>query len=279
MSESSEFLVLYLQGRQRWPQLDIPQTVFVRHLQHHLDQATRPAQFLSALHVEDFYLACACAYSVPGALETFEKVHLSQVSSYLSHFDQTPAFIDEVCQTLRAKLFVSTEDRPAKIAEYSGTGMLASWVRIVTVRLATDLVRVKQPLPLEESHFQLRGEGSDPESTCIKQQFRGAVESAFKGAMRTLTPEQRNLLRMYYLNDLTMREIAQVSGVSPASVMRRLEALYETVVAEMRRRLTEECKLDLRELESLIGVVQSQMDLSLGRLLKSDTGRLQRITN
>ena len=51
----------------------------------------------------------------------------------MARIDSSSQFVDEVKQGLRERLLVGP---PPRIAEYSGSGPLGGWLRVVSVRLA-----------------------------------------------------------------------------------------------------------------------------------------------
>src|SRR4051812_26013639 len=113
----------------------------------------------------DLTLAAACAAGDASALAAFERDFLPQVPGYLTRLAKQPAFIDEVQQLLREKLFVAK-----KILEYSGQGPLGAWLRVVTVRLALDLLRARgqrMETPLDPDRFAEPLTGS-PELELLK---------------------------------------------------------------------------------------------------------------
>src|SRR5262245_22986013 len=98
---------LWESGRSAWPGLELPAPVWVRHLAAHLPAEEDAEGFLASVHASDLYLACACALGDPAALVAFDRSILSQVPSFLSRVDSSPAFVDELRQLLREKLLVA----------------------------------------------------------------------------------------------------------------------------------------------------------------------------
>src|SRR5262249_24097690 len=130
----------------------------------HFDGGTRAA---------DLYLAVACAARVPGAVDAFEHTHVRRVGTYLARKRPSAAFVDEVQQVVREKLFVGKDGAPPKIAEYSGQGGLAGWVRVIALRVAIDLST--RDAPVEESGQTADQPATgDPEVDYVKQRYRQA---------------------------------------------------------------------------------------------------------
>src|SRR5262249_26695993 len=109
------------------------------------------------------------------------------------------AFVDEVQQALREKLFVGKDGSSPKIAEYDGRGTLASWVRVVALRTAVDLRRKSPEAPPEPEADQPEPATGDPETGYLQQRYRGAFDTAIRGAIAALGRDQRELLRLHFV--------------------------------------------------------------------------------
>lgn len=83
-----------------------------------------------------------------------------------------------------------------------------------------------------------------------------------------LSDEQRNVLHMHRLGGLTTTLIGALFKVNHTTVSRWLAAVREAVCEETRRMLSGRLHLRPEELESLVRVSRSQLDLSLTGLLQ-----------
>ena len=252
-------------GREAWPSVALPPEAFVRYL------AARG--MLDAAHPADLYLACACAERAPGAVEAFEAAYMGRVGGYLVKMRPTRPFLDDVRQTLREKLLVGRDGAPPRIAEYDGRGALASWLRVVAVRTAVDLHRATDhdEEPADDDRV-LPGAVTDPEVGYVKQRYRGAFNDAVRDAFEALDDEQREVLRSHFVEGRTLEEVAAALGVSRATAARRLAAARKAVMDEARSLLGARLGARGAALESLAGVMVSQIDLSLPGLLKRREG-------
>jgi RNA polymerase sigma-70 factor (ECF subfamily) len=178
-------------------------------------------------------------------------------------------------QELRAKLFVASGARPARIAEYSGRGSLEGWLRVVAIRVAVDAAeKAKQFNKMsndEEAADQALLGAADPELAYIKSQHRGEFASAFRDAMTTLTGEERTLLRLYLIDKLNIAEIGALTHIHRATVARHIASCRERMLGETRARLRARLGCTDSEVESMIGLLQSQLDVSLHAYLRTPT--------
>src|SRR5262249_49945936 len=148
----------------------------------------------------------------------------------------TPTFVDEVRQEMRDKLFVGGGGASPRIAEYSGKGALASWVRVVALRLAMNLRR--QPWTAAADSRELDRPGTDnPEMDYEEDCSRNAFDDALRGAAVALDDEQRYLLRRHFADGLPLDALAAELDVHRATIARRLAAARTALRLEARRRL------------------------------------------
>ena len=239
---------LWERGRAAWPALDLPKEAW--------DAAVSTPE---PTHPEDLYLAVACAQRVAGALLAFEEAFLASraLSAALARIDPSDAFVDEVRQAVRERLFVQ-----GRIGEYAGRGPLAGWTRVVAMRIALDLrPRSQQPAPPTVVD-------SDPELQILKERYGKAFEEALAAAFAALDDEQHNLLKLQIVDGLQTAQIAALFRVDRSTVKRRLAECRETLLSATQARLREKLGLSPESFQSLARLVQSQLHLSVARLLK-----------
>lgn len=265
---------LLAEGRAAWPDLEVSTDDYLRYLAARMPQDETIPTALSAVHGADLYLACACALGVPGAIAAFERRLLTHLPAFVGHLNSAPEFADEVGQLLREKLFVAPKGAAPKIADYSGRGALASWVRVAALRTALSLRRsqnaqriVGQPSETDDDTPNLPMR-RDPEMDYIKDRYRREFKIAFHEAFGTLSVEQRNVLRLHYVDGLNIDRIGAMFRVHRSTVARWLSASCAQVLDETRRLLRERLSLSPTEFDSLAGMIRSQLDLSIIRYLR-----------
>jgi RNA polymerase sigma-70 factor (ECF subfamily) len=244
-----------------WPGVNVAPERFAQHLVVRLP----PHGDLARLHVSDLYLACACADGDAGALALFERQFLARVGDAVARVDSSRAFIDEVRQRLRERLLVGPT---AKIADYSGSGSLEGWVMVAAIRLAHNLVRsdrvreaaartLADEVPLDE----------DPELEIIRARYQGEVQSALRDALAMLSPDERHLMRLHYVEGVGLDRIGALHRVNKSTVSRWLAAARARILDEAKRTLAARLGLDEPSLRSLLRVVHQDLELSLGPLM------------
>jgi len=88
-------------------------------------------------------------------------------------------------------------------------------------------------------------------------------------ALAELPPHDRSLLRLHYIEGLSLDRLAVMERVHRATVARWLSDARSTVLSRVRTLLAERLKLSGHEGESLLRFVRSRLDLSLRRALDS----------
>lgn len=254
-------------GRVAWPSVTLAPESFVRHLARHLP-GEGGAEVLRQLHGADLYLACACAAGERQALLVFERHVLQKVPARLGQLAEST--LDEVLQVMRQRLLLGRGDSPPRIADYSGRGPLLAWVRIIGVRIAGELAsqegrQVLFDEPPETLARMLAPD--DPERELLKADSRQALVSALRAALAVMPERERAMLRLHHIHGLTMDRLATMYGEPRSSIARRVMQARERLLKLTRGELAARWQLEGSELESLLGLVRSRLELSLHRLM------------
>jgi RNA polymerase sigma-70 factor, ECF subfamily len=219
----------------------------------------------------DLYLAFSCLQGDAWAMGELERRLELLVGAAVTHLRPDRAFVDEVHQRLRQKLLLPREGRPPKLREYAGKGSLVQWLRAVALREALNLLaqqRAGAPLESGTALLELAAPGPDPELTLLKHRYAPEFKAALEAALRELPTRERNFLRLFFLEGLTVEQIARMDGTHKSTVSRRMASAREQVLTGMRRQLQERLALSLSELDSLVGQLRSQLEVSLTHALE-----------
>lgn len=265
---------LFDEGRAAWPTLALDPARFVAAVARGLPADREIAAGLDGLRAADLYLAAACADGLPEALAAFEVAVMSRVPVFLAGMRASEELVESTRQALREKLFLGTERTPPKITQYSGRGSLEGWVRVAAVRTALNLLSGRPP-PVSEDATMVENAlpaGTNVELDYLKSRHRVDVAAAFREALAELDPQDRTLLRFRYVDGLLPAQIAAVYDVHRTTVLRRLDAAVATLLAGLRRHVSARLHLGKRETDSLLQLVRSQLEVTLGGLIGGDGG-------
>jgi RNA polymerase sigma-70 factor (ECF subfamily) len=169
-----------------------------------------------------------------------------------------------------------------KLAYYSGCGSLGGWLRAVVGQLAvdrhrksarlvqteeaTDFDRLAQETHEETDRFTVAA-APDPERALANRETADALERALRHALAGLDPEDRLLIKLYYFDDLRLREAGALLGVHEATASRRLTRLHGAVRKRVEAFLIAEHGWTKQEAARTLGEAATHLDTDLRRML------------
>ncbi len=254
-------LAILARGRAVWPEVALDESAVTAYV------AALPA-VPSVTHSADLLLACACGRGDPAAIARFDALFVSAVPAQVRHLGTGAEFEDEVQQQVRVRLLLGEPGASPRICGYAGLGPLGGWVRAAAVRVALDLRRHRKVGPRSPAAGDewLVAE-HDPELAFLKAHHREVFATALREALAGLSERDRTVLRLHVCAGLSAVRIGLVLDVNHATVSRWLQAARASIFAETRRRLTARLRLGPGEFESLVRLVESQLDVSMARVL------------
>lgn len=223
-------------------------------------------------HASDLALARACAEGDRAALAELERRLAHDLAGALSRVGLTRAEIDEVGQIVRERLLVGRDGRPPKILAYEGRGPLMGWLRAVIVRAGIDLRRQRRNEVDDEPLLQVTAATDDPSIEVLRARYADAFRLAFVDAVRALPADERNALRLNVVDGLNIEQIGTLFGVHRATVARWIAHARDTVATETRRLLSDRLGLHEGEIESLVRLCRSRIEIGPSLLVVDVTG-------
>ena len=257
-------------GRDAWPGSAALAPALRPRIAARLAGEDRPEQLDGA----EVYLACACATGDPAALALFERTYVATVPPALSRLSLGKDDIAEVMQTLRIRLFVSEGGAPARVLRYAGAGQLGGLVRVAAIRIGLNLLRSRGKLQDgDDGMEELPVANDDPELAELKAQCRSSFKAAFEDAIASLEPRERSLLDLALVKGMSVDKIGVVYGVHRATAARWVAQARANLTRELRSLLGVRIGVPAAQVDDLLPLVESQIELSLERVLRSRTGR------
>ncbi|MCW5807996.1 MAG: transcriptional regulator, partial [Deltaproteobacteria bacterium] len=107
----------------------------------------------------------------------------------------------------------------------------------------------------------------DPELALLRRTYAAEFRTAFAAAVSALAPEDRLLLRQHHVDGLGIDRLAALHGCHRATAARRVAAARTAVFETVRRRLLSNLRIGGQTFDSLLRLVQSELDLSIHRYL------------
>ena len=267
-------------ARAEWPSLSVDVLAWARHLAAHAPEQLEAEVWLSTAPVADLYLAFACASGDAEAMAALERRHFGEVRAALASTGVVPSDVEDVLELLRARLFVGSGGASPRIVTYCGRGPIAGWLKVAAVRLAVDAHRSTRASPERSVDAQvlerLAPASAEPELAYLRARYEAVFEDALKQALTALTPQQRTLLRLYYVDGVGVEKLGTMNGVHGSTISRWIARARGTLLRETRRLVGATLAMSDSEYESLLRAIRSGLHLSLSRFLpEAGTGDVE----
>ncbi len=167
---------------------------------------------------------------------------------------------------------VAAPDRPARVADYAARGPFLGWLQVVVSRAALGRAQAASPRLADEELERavlddLQQPAQAPELVALRSRFQGVLGPSLRAAAGRLDARARSLISMHYLDSVSLEEIARAYQVHRATAARWLADARESFLEATRDELAKRAKLSRLEVDSVVRVLQSQVDVSLRRVM------------
>lgn len=229
------------------------------------------ASFFRALHLPDLALAHACALGREAAWERFLTLYRKPLTEAAIAITGSATLGHDLADSLHSQLFGLTErdgQRRSPLDSYSGRGSLMGWLRTTLVQRHIDYYRrTHRESPLEAQDPPAPPMVATP-SPLILQKLTIAIEDT----LQALAPEDRFLLSSYFLDQRTLRQIAQLLRVHEATISRKLNRLTTGLRKHLLKSL-QQSGLSRRGAEEALGTDPRDLTINLRSLLQTPPPR------
>jgi RNA polymerase sigma-70 factor, ECF subfamily len=251
-------------GQEAWPGLSLDEEDLAAWVRDH-DIGVEALRARGA----DLYLAAGCSRGDARALALFDRTFLQAPGPNAGRATLRREQLDELRQRLRVRLLSGPNPR---ISSFQGQGPLAAWVRVAAARLASDLLWGQRADGQRDGSLidALVDAGADPELVAARREHHHELRAALEHCIGSLGAREKTLLRMSFLDQMNIDEIAVVYRAHRATVARWLVAIRRQVFEGLCERLSIKLRSSPSEVASLVRMARSQVDLSIGRLLGGD---------
>jgi len=233
-------------------------------------------RYLSALHLEDLALACACAAGHDAAWDHF--VLEQRPLLYRSADALVPGGgARELADSLYADLYGLDDrqgERRSLFRYFHGRSSLATWLRAVLAQRHVDRVRSErrlEPLPDEDAAPAAASSSCAPDPD--RPRYLALMQRALSVAMSRLTARDRLRLGCYYAQELTLAQTGRLLREHEATVSRQLARSRKAIRDDVEGQLRAE-NLNENEIEQCLAcVTEDAGPLDLGEILDSVRAR------
>ena len=241
--------------------------------------------FIDDIRADDFCLVIACERGDAKAWEDLVANFDSTVKSAARKFASNSEDTEDLASSIWAELYGLRIDadgnKKSKLAYYSGRGSLAGWLRAVVSQLAVDQFRKQSKFVqiVENREFEnLANEASEntnnhvvshadnPEEILTEKQTGGDVAASVSGAIAELDAEDRLILKLYYFDDLKLKDIANAFGYHEATASRKLVRVQTEIRKSVEKSLREQHGWTDGEVKRYLSDTASKLGLNLEKL-------------
>ena len=259
---------LHVRGHEEWPGVELDVATFLAMATDRLGDAA-----LDDVRAGELYLAIACAARVDQAIAAFDEHYLSRLVPILIRSGQDAAAADDAVQTVRVRFLVGSAGRAPRILAYDGRGSLEAWLRVAALRAAMSAQRKhRREVTVHELDDNVDAASCSPELALLRRRFGAEFAIAFRRAFEGLSPRERNLLRHQVIDRLGIDRIAAIYGVHRATSARWVARARDALLVSVRRILRDKLRIGAEELDSLLGGLRSQLEMSLRMFLTPAPG-------
>lgn len=247
------------------------------------------AKFVDEMQADDLCLIIACERGDESAWNDLVERFTATVRSAARSASANEDAAEDLAQSIWAELYglrTRKDGTPAsKLAYYSGRGSLAGWLRAVVAQLAVDVFRKQSRLVQTEEDTDLDrlardtrvSEGQpmlagvpNPEESMSNRFAQADMQQALNTAVAELPAEDRLLVKLYYFDNLRLREAGAVLGVHEATASRRLTRIQTDLRKRVTRILVDERGWTQAETERSFAEVAQHLNTDLESLVSKE---------
>jgi len=249
-------------------------------------------EFLGTLHLEDLALAQACVCSLETAWEQFVETYrpyLRASAAAILRLSSTSAEVRELADSLFAELYGLVDGKTGErslFRYFHGRSSLKTWLRAVMAQRHIDAVRAAKKF---ESLDEPDGDGKVremadkivlPVADPHRQRLVKLFQAALAAALEKSEARDRERLRLYYVEEKTLAEIARRLGEHESSVSRNLDRIRREMrerAEEFLRRPAPGAALNEAQIALCFEYAAEDVPIDLGKMLQPrDAGTMQK---
>jgi RNA polymerase sigma-70 factor (ECF subfamily) len=240
------------------------------------------AKFIDEMQADDLCLIIACERGDESAWSDLVERFTATVRSAARSASSNEDAAEDLAQSIWAELYGLRTRKDgttaSKLAYYSGRGSLAGWLRAGVAQHAVDMFRKQSRLVQTEEDADLDrlardtqvSEGqpvlagvANPEESMSNRFAQADMQQAFNTAVKELDAEDRLLVKLYYFDNLRLKEAGAVLGVHEATASRRLTRIQTDLRKRVTKILVDERGWTQAETERSFAEVAQHLDTDL----------------
>jgi RNA polymerase sigma-70 factor (ECF subfamily) len=243
--------------------------------------------FVDEIRADDLCLIIACENGDEAAwgdlVSNFDATVKSAARKYAKNVEDA----EDLAGSIWAELYGLKKDADgklkSKLSYYSGRGSLGGWLRAVTNQLAIDNFRKESKfVQIEESReFEnLANESSEnsenakivhgsdnPEENFTRRQTEKDVSDALNSAINEIEAEDKLILKLYYFDDLKLKDIGATLGFHEATASRKLVRIQTEIRKSVEKNLQTKHGWQKDEVKRHLSDAASKLGMNFDKLL------------
>jgi RNA polymerase sigma-70 factor len=230
--------------------------------------------FLQSLHVRDLALVTACLAGNQDAWAEFIKEFRPAAEAIARSLISDPARASEAADSIWADLYGMREakrgSRKSPLIHYHGGSSLKAWLRVVIARRQVDEWRATRPAESLGAHDNGYRDGAaapGPDHDPDRAQLLTALGCALNAAIAGLEPRDKLRLSYYYVQELTLAEVAAILGEHESTVSRKIAAARVEIRHAVEAALRQKHGLSNDQINRCFEFAVEDWPFDLGRVL------------
>ena len=243
--------------------------------------------FVDEIRADDLCLIIACENGNEAAWGDLVSSFDATVKSAARKYAKNAEDAEDLAGSIWAELYGLKKDADgklkSKLSYYSGRGSLGGWLRAVTNQLAIDNFRKESKfVQIEETReFEnLANESSEnsenakivhgsdnPEENFSRKQTEKDVSDALKQAINELEAEDKLILKLYYFDDLKLKDIGATLGFHEATASRKLVRIQTEIRKSVEKNLQTKHGWQKDEVKRHLSDAASKLGMNFEKLL------------
>jgi len=193
-------------------------------------------EFINRLHLDDLYLASACAQSSDAAWRCFASSYGAHIRKVSLSVCRSSGAAHDLADSLLGHVFLPDTTGRSRMASYDGLSPLSAWLAAIIRYRAFNGRRLKADDL--ESLDRLK---ETPDDSSIRHadagiragRYRRLIDDSFAEAIGLLSNRERLILHLRFEHELQVSDIARRLGVKPHAITQQINRSGQ----KLRRRI------------------------------------------
>ncbi len=243
-------------------------------------------EFVEGIRANDLCLIVACENGDEAAWSDLVKSFDATVKSAARKFSSSAEDAEDLASSIWAELYGLKRDSggklKTKLSYYSGRGSLAGWLRAIVSQLAIDqfrkeskFVQIEEDCEFENlvnessektGNASIVSRSENPENLFGDAEAQKDVTSALQQAIAELAAEDKLILKLYYFDDLKLKDIGNTLGFHEATASRKLVRVQTEIRKSVEKNLSVEHGWKQEEVRRHLSETAARLGISIEKL-------------